>query len=56
MNKIVGIIPSLSLVVLLLAPVLFYFNQITMETNKLLLLIATVVWFVTATYCQGKKQ
>lgn len=56
MKKIVEIISYLSLVVLVGAPVLFYAEKITLETNKLLLIIATAIWFAGALCWMGRAK
>jgi hypothetical protein len=55
MKRIVEILSWLSLVLLVAAPSLFYAEKITLETNKLLMTIATVVWFA-ATLCWMGRQ
>ncbi len=54
MKKIAEIISYLSLVVLVGAPALFYAEKITLETNKLLLIIATAIWFSSALCWMGR--
>jgi hypothetical protein len=49
MKKVFMILAYLSLAATVLAPVLFYGGRISLEANKLLLTIATIVWFVSAT-------
>lgn len=56
MKKISEIISFLSLALIVLAPTLFYVNSITLETNKLLMTIATVVWFVSALCWMGREK
>jgi hypothetical protein len=48
MKKIAEVISYLALVLLVAAPVLFYAEKITLENNKLMMLIATVLWFASA--------
>jgi len=56
MKKIAEIISYIALAVLVGAPVLFYSEKITLEKNKLLMLIATIIWFVSAIYWMGKDK
>jgi hypothetical protein len=56
MKKITEIISFLSLFVIVLAPALFYAETITLETNKLLMTIATVAWFASALCWMGRKK
>ena len=56
MKRIVEIISWLSLAVIVLAPSLFYAQQITLATNKLLMTIATVAWFVSALCWMGREK
>lgn len=56
MKKISDIVSFLSLALIVLAPTLFYVNSITLETNKLLMTIATVVWFVSALCWMGREK
>ena len=49
------IISYLALGLLVGAPVFFYTNSITLQTNKTLMLIATVVWFASALAWMGRK-
>ncbi len=55
MKKITEIISLLSLVLIVLAPSLFYADRISLETNKLLMTIATVSWFASALCWMGRK-
>ena len=56
MKKVAEIISYLSLVLIVLAPTLFYFGKITLETNKTLLVVATVVWFSSALCWMGREE
>ena len=56
MKKIAETVSYLALVLLVAAPILFYGEKITLETNKLLLIIATIAWFVTAIYWMNDKK
>jgi hypothetical protein len=48
MKRIIEIISWLSLAMIVLAPSLFYAGKITLDMNKLLMLIATVTWFASS--------
>ena len=56
MKRIVEIISWLSLAVIVLAPSLFYAQKITLDTNKLMMTIATVVWFASALCWMGREK
>jgi hypothetical protein len=55
MKKIMEIISYLALALLVAAPILFYAEKITLQMNKTLMLIATVVWFAIALCWMGRK-
>ena len=55
MKKITEIISLLSLILIVLAPSLFYAEQISLEMNKTLMLIATVAWFASSLCWMGHK-
>ena len=56
MHKILETISYAALVLLVVAPVLFYMGRITLGTNKILLLVATVIWFASAIGWMGRKK
>lgn len=56
MRTIAQIISYIALIVLVAAPILFYSAAITLERNKSMMLIATIVWFITAIYWMGKEK
>lgn len=56
MKKVMEIISYLSLVLLVTAPVLFFANKIDLDMNKLLMTIATGVWFATALCWMGREK
>lgn len=56
MKKITEIISLLSLLLLLLAPSLFYLDQISLALNKTLMLVATVAWFASSLCWMGRSQ
>ena len=56
MKKIIETISYLSLALLVVAPALFYAEQITLATNKMLMLIATVIWFGSALCWMGRDK
>jgi hypothetical protein len=56
MKKIAETISYLSLVLLVAAPVLFYAGKIDLDRSKLLMTIATVVWFASALCWIGREK
>ena len=56
MKKIMEIISYLALVLIVTAPSLFYAEKITLEMNKTLLTVATVVWFASALCWIGREK
>jgi len=56
MKKIMETISYLSLALIVAAPSLFYAEKITLEMNKTLLLIATIVWFASALGWIGREK
>ncbi len=56
MKKIAELISYLALALLVTAPVLFYAEKITLEKNKLMMLIATVLWFGSALCWIGRNE
>lgn len=56
MKKTAEIISYLSLALVVAAPVLFYAQKIDLERNKLLLTVATVIWFASALCWMGREK
>ena len=56
MRKITEIISYVALVSIVVVPSLFYAEKISLEMNKLLLIIATVVWFASALCWMGREK
>ena len=56
MKKISEIISFLSLALIVLAPTLFYADRIALETNKVLMTIATVLWFASSLCWMGREK
>ncbi len=56
MKRIIESISWLSLALIVLAPSLFYAERITLETNKLLMTIATVAWFTSSLCWMGRER
>ncbi len=56
MKKIAEIISYLALVLVVLAPSLFYAEKITLAANKQLMLAATIVWFASALLWIGREK
>ena len=50
------LISPLALALLVVAPGLFYAGIATLEANKLMMLVATVVWFAGAPCWMGRKK
>ena len=48
MKKIAEIISYLALVLVVVAPSLFYAEKISLQANKYLMLVATIIWFASA--------
>jgi hypothetical protein len=53
MKKLTETISYLALVLLVVAPGLFYAEKITLQMNKTLMLTATLIWFVSALCWMG---
>lgn len=56
MKKVLEIISYLALVHLVAGPILYYMDKISLEQNKLWMLVATIVWFGTASFWIGTKK
>ena len=56
MKKIAEIISYLALVMVVAAPSLFYAEKISLQANKQLLLMATIVWFASALLWIGREK
>ena len=56
MKKVLEVISYLSLVLIVAAPISYYMDKITLEQNKLWMLLATIVWFATASFWIGTKK
>ena len=56
MKKTLMAISWISLVMLIVPPIGVYLESVTLETCKLWMFIATIVWFVTAPLWMGKKE
>lgn len=54
--SIVKIISYLCLLVVVLAPILFYTDTLTESQMKMALLVATIVWFATAATWINKEE
>jgi hypothetical protein len=54
-TTILMIVSWLSLVVLMLPPILFLAGRMELTTTKWTMLVATIVWFVTATPWMWKQ-
>ncbi len=56
MKKITEIISYLSLILLVVAPILFYAEKIDLGMNKTLMLAATIAWFASALCWMGREK
>ena len=56
MRKIMEIISYLALVLIVLAPSLFYAEKIDLAMNKTLMTVATVIWFSSALCWIGREK
>ncbi|MBN2164603.1 MAG: hypothetical protein JXR25_00225 [Pontiellaceae bacterium] len=56
MKKILEIVSYLALLLVVAAPFMFYAGKWDLEQNKLWMLIATIVWFVTAAFWIGTEK
>ena len=56
MKKIAEIISYLALVLVVVAPSLFYAEKVTLQMNKTLMLVATVAWFASALCWIGRGE
>ena len=50
MKKLLMILSFVSLALLVTAPILFYNEVVSLEMNKILMNIATGIWFATALF------
>ena len=56
MKRIMEVISYLALALVVAAPLLFYTGTVTLERNKTLMLVATVVWFAGALCWMGRER
>lgn len=56
MRPILQLVSSLALVATILPAVLFLGGRVTIEQSKWLLLLATIVWFVTTPLWVGRRR
>ena len=56
MKKIMEIISYLALVLIVLAPSLFYAEKIDLAMNKTLMTVATIIWFASALCWMGREK
>jgi hypothetical protein len=50
MKLVLKIVSWMALALLVVSPLLFYSEKISLEQNKVLLLVATIIWFATAPF------
>jgi hypothetical protein len=55
-KKVLEVISYLSLVLVVGAPVLFYTDRLTLDQCKWWMLVATIVWFASASFWIGAKK
>jgi len=56
MKKLAELISYLALILVVAAPSLFYAEKVTLQANKQLMLVATIVWFASALLWIGRKK
>jgi hypothetical protein len=56
MKKLLEIVSYLALILVVAAPIMFYMGMWDLDQNKFWMLIATIVWFATASFWIGKKK
>ncbi|QHI70705.1 hypothetical protein [Tichowtungia aerotolerans] len=56
MKKLLEIISYFALIAVVAAPVLFYMDKLDLDQNKFWMLIATIVWFASASFWIGTKK
>lgn len=56
MKRIMETISYLSLVAIVAAPALFYAEKVTLDMNKTIMMVATIVWFASALCWMGREK
>lgn len=56
MKKVLMLLSFVALAVIVVVPLLFYGGYISLDTNKVILNAATVVWFATALCWMGREK
>jgi hypothetical protein len=56
MKKLLEVISYFSLIMIVAAPVMFYMGKHDLDQNMQWMLIATIVWFVSASFWIGRKK
>lgn len=56
MKKILPIVSFLALILIVLPPVLFLSGTMALEAMKSLMLLATLIWFLTTPFWMGRTQ
>lgn len=56
MKKLLMTLSFASLALLVTAPILFYKEVVSLEMNKILMNIATGIWFATALFWMGREK
>jgi hypothetical protein len=50
------VVAILALVVLVVAPFLFFYGTFTLDTSKTWMLVGTILWFVSSPFWLGRKE
>ncbi len=56
MKRLLEVVSYLALILVVAAPVMFYAGRWDLEQNKLWMLVATIVWFATASLWIGTRK
>lgn len=56
MKKLLEIVSYLALIMVVAAPVIFYMGRYDLDQTKFWMLIATIVWFASASFWIGTKK
>ena len=56
MKKLLEVFSYLALIMVVAAPIMFYMGKHDLDQNKQWMLIATIVWFATASLWIGAKK
>ena len=56
MKKLLEVVSYLALVMVVAAPVMFYMGRQDLDQNKFWMLVATIVWFASASFWIGTRK